>query len=1767
MCSTGTGTPAGDPVEVNALGSFFKKQGQPRDRYIGSVKTNIGHTESAAGVLGLIKVLLMMKHNTIVPSLHCDVVNPKIDLLDLRFIIPQTSTPWVNAQKRAGCNSFGFGGSNAHVIVCSFSAPGPKHPPQKKRHCIVCFSGKTRKALKGSLEDLYTDVEAPLLNVHDVSYTSTVRRDHHIYRAAFVVDDMQDLLTDVGEQLSRDEWSPPSPSQPNVIFVFCGMGTAWEGMCRQLLAEHQVFRDTMLEVEKHLSAYVPWSLVERLQQEDPSKDRVLAPIAIFACQVCLSAVWRSLGIQPSCVVGQSIGEVAAAYTAGCLTLADAVKIIYQRSQLLAQVTGGAMVVVLNVEVDKVKEVLNGTKSKANVSLEYSPRACAVSADFETMQSLKPRLLTNLKPTYPDMRLLDLDVLVAYHSSHVNMAADQLTEVIQGITPKEPSINFVSTVTGKAIKGPLNVGHWADNMKKPVLFHQAVINSVPSNASSSTVFLEIGPKPVLRAHMEDLFPDGQHKNVASATKPSEIETLSQAVCKLYEYGAEIDWTSLQTQENRLTDVPRYWFDKKYLKEKTEAELVSCSGYDVYKKVHLCVYQTEENPAAFGLLLSPLTIPSVYHHVVMGKIVIPGALYAECGFAVANYSHTTTPISVSVEFEQLLSLEKDELIDVKILPHEEPASEGDARDKAFVVKKNDKKLATILLTEESSKPQEHVNMAFLRSKCTERVDKSSIYATLKRFEYEYGEAFSLLVYAHRNLNECLATLQVNDIVSSEMSGTTIHPCILDCMLQSTVIALGDKIPTKELLPKSIAGLSVHGKMETTMYVHARVKSTSPSFFLFGLKLLCMDGRVIAEVTDFMVQVLTSQAQEATPAMLAVQWTKVKDTTPDMFRNEGHGREKKILLISNVPHRNSAGHVNLIRYDCNDQTLSVRKELAAFLTTHSVDALVLEVSRIDRTAQEGDVIKSRLVNICLLIQSVFGLLSEHSFRVPAYVCTFDAWPSVSGNTKRDVNPTATALWGLLRTVVAEDVYPVVRAVELHSSLDQLDSWSTQCLVEFLMTNNDIADYPEMLVTKKAVYVNHVVAVSSSPSMPKRRRIAAANMNDIKGNAVILSKASAKLSRLYVVHEKSPESPEHHTTLRGQTFAQPPEKLFNTRISSLHLLPERAESSSDYVVMALEVTGHTAGGTSQELTSCCPLAVGPEVTVPMDTTIETASIPQYQAGDLSKLVLFWSLIDRVPTSQFTILASRSTLQFAQLLKLLSWNASQRGDSDVNIVMTEELKEVVSYKETVLSLVLVDVDLMSMMAKHWKEPHCLVSCYCLLTSDVTAFVACVLPDAELRLVDTQVIFQLPHLKRLVPAMKKWIRENTGLMPEVSKHLHSKDVENSDRDICELLQFICLHLQDLSVELEEEKLFRKDGVYLVVGGLTGLGWMCVEFLAQNNAGYIAILNRRTPSEEQLANMEILSRLHDCQIKSYQADISSVKSLEQVMQLITTEWSQHGQLRGIFTGAAVVQDSSFLTMDRSAFEKVLSPKVQGAWNLHLLTKDLPLDYFVMHSSVASVLGNLGQANYSAANGFLDGLAFHRRHLGLAAQTINWGPLDSGLLDKQDKLQKKLESMGFHVASHEEILDALQMQMLLNSVQTVPVRLNRETYSSHILRTNQQVLIKRLGHLLSGPSQQYGSTNSLGDVVKIRFLDPAQRLQKYEAFVKELTARILSVDKALITSDVNLFELGLDSVKGMMMINVIERETAFKLSAVRVLSGEPTVASLAQVLDARAEEMAG
>nr|KAG5702437.1 hypothetical protein BaRGS_027524 [Batillaria attramentaria] len=1387
----GTGTPAGDPVEANALGEFFNQAGEPHDRHIGSVKTNIGHTESAAGVLGLIKVLLMMEHDTI--------------------------------------------------------------------------------SLTGSLEDLYTDKEAPLLNVHDVSYTSTVRRDHYYYRAAFVVKDMQDLLTDVRDKLTIDDLASPAPGEFDTVFVFCGMGTAWQGMCAELLAENSVFRNAMMEVDKELSAYVKWSLLDRLEKkEDPAQDGVFGPIAIFACQVALTAVWRSLGIQPACVLGQSIGEVAAAYTGGCLGLADAVKIIYHRTIFLAEATGGSMIVVKNVNIGKVQQVLSETGIRASVALEYSPTACAISSSSDVMPDLRRQLLTRLKDDFRDMQLIDLSVTVAYHSPHVDSCAGKLAGVLKGLEASPPKLPLISAVTGTAMTTPPGVSYWVDNISKPVLFRQAMADSLSAGKSSRTVFLEIGPKPVLTAHMKDLFPTEDCTSIPSMLRQSEMKSLLQGMVALYELGADISWKDLPTYGGQMTDVPRYIFDKRYVAESPEMHVVLKSGCNIYSKNHLFMCPSRESAMSFSLMISPLCAPSIFDHVLSDRIIVPGALYAEAGFAVARYSHIAHQVAVSVEFQHPMPLKRDEATELEA--HFETKDDTTEVWRCpLVVQKDGRRLAVIRLAEFKSVVRETVNIDLIRSRCKDKLNKDEAYNLLKKFGFEYGEAFALLETVHRSSSESLGLVKLNDIVRGEMPGTTIHPCIIDCMLQSPpFLMVGGRSASLDILPKSVGQLVVHRPMEQTMFVHARLKDYSDNTVVYTHRLLSAAGHVIAEMEDHTVQILSPQAGGFASSTLTMEWQKIvdmEDATPEIMTENG---KRELLIISDVDLEEVNGHA-IVRYDSKkEESLLDKAGLISILERNKdVKAIVVVFTESPHEEMDGEAAQLPVLNTCCMIQTILTTLHDMSYKLPFYFCANSAWPKEDGKgDELKVNPAATAMCGLFRAVFQERVYLYVTFIDLH----------------------------------------------------------------------------------------------------------------------------------------------------------------------MD----------YQAGDLSKLVLLWAIQSKVETDHVTILVSSATSHLAELLQVI-WGSG----------------------------------------------------------------------------------------------------------------------NDSSDMTRLLDFESVSLSDLQVTVVTDKLFRRDSAYIVVGGLTGLGWICVKFLAENEAGYIAIFNRRQPSETKTAEIENLSKTYGCSIEVFQVDISAIESLKEVMKRFS-DASFRFHLKGVFIGAAVVDDGPFDAMEREAFHKVLQPKVKGTWNLHQVTKEIPLDYFVMHSSVSSVLGNLGQANYSCANAFLDGLAYYRRQLGLSAQTINWGPLDTGILDNQDEIKQRLQSMGFHMASEFEITETLWAVLRLKMTQSVPVRLNGEVYGRLLYAAFEEVELRRF-HKIISPPQTVSSKASAkrGDMSKVKFLEPSKRLKVYESYLRELTSRLVTVDESRISSTVTLINLGLDSVTSMMMINQIHRDTTIKLAAVDVLAGEVTVASVAKMLTDAAE----
>ncbi|PVD27402.1 hypothetical protein C0Q70_12560 [Pomacea canaliculata] len=312
--------------------------------------------------------------------------------------------------------------------------------------------------------------------------------------------------------------------------------------------------------------------------------------------------------------------------------------------------------------------------------------------------------------------------------------------------------------------------------------------------------------------------------------------------------------------------------------------------------------------------------------------------------------------------------------------------------------------------------------------------------------------------------------------------------------------------------------------------------------------------------------------------------------------------------------------------------------------------------------------------------------------------------------------------------------------------------------------------------------------------------------------------------------------------------------------------------------------------------------------------------------------------------------------------------------------------------------------------------------------------------------------------------------------------------------------RDICAKVDSDNIFNVRSVYIVVGGLTGLGWICVKFLARHGARNIAIIQRRTPSAEHTSNIEELTKHFDCIIHVFQVDVTKHNEVKQSLSSVGEKFN-NAPLKGIFFGAAVVDDGDFFSMSRNKFDIVLAPKIKGAWNVHLLTRHLPLDFFVMHSSAASVFGNQGEANYAAGNAFLDGLAFYRRN---------------------------------------------------------QVKMDEERYFTRLQASGLQPLLQRFQSL--GLQRVAKATFDKIDVLAVaKAKDPAARLELYHSYVLQIIRRVFSVDQSQVTLDTNLTDLGMDSVSSSMLLGQIYRDTSIKLNAVTLISGGVTVRSIAQNLN--------
>ena len=508
----GTGTRIGDPVEAAALQQTYgRAHSSARPLLVGSVKSNIGHTQWAAGIAGVIKAVESMRHGLVPATLNLDSPTPQADWSSRAIKVVDRACAWPDRPgqpRRAGVSSFGISGTDAHVILEEPPAAPPNRKPDPDPSRLVPWvvSAKSASALTDQARRLQRFIEEhPDLDPTDVALSLVNTRASFDHRAVAVGAGREELLSG----LAAIGAGAPAPNVAvgkaadtgRTVFVFPGQGSQWLGMAVELLDSATAFADEMQRCDTALAEFIDWSVLDVVcgRMGSPSLDRadVVQPV-LFSVMVSLAAQWRAIGIEPEAVIGHSQGEIAAAYVAGALSLRDSARVVALRSRAVTAIAGNGGMASIPLSVKQVDTLIAPWRDSISVAGQNGPYSTIVTGDSVALDELTAGC------ERAEVTITRIPVDFASHSAHVEELRDPLREVLSGLQPRSSEITFISTVTGAALDTSiLDVDYWFANLRQPVLFEQAVRWA---HEHGYRTFVESSPHPVLTVGIHESLED-------------------------------------------------------------------------------------------------------------------------------------------------------------------------------------------------------------------------------------------------------------------------------------------------------------------------------------------------------------------------------------------------------------------------------------------------------------------------------------------------------------------------------------------------------------------------------------------------------------------------------------------------------------------------------------------------------------------------------------------------------------------------------------------------------------------------------------------------------------------------------------------------------------------------------------------------------------------------------------------------------------------------------------------------------------------------------------------------------------------------------------------------------------------------------------------------------------------------------------------------------------------------------------------------------------
>ena len=787
----GTGTAVGDPLEANSLGqSLGKKRGSDKPLLIGSAKTNLGHLETASGMAGLLKAVLTVKNKAIPASLHFETPNENIDFpeLNLKVVTELTPLETREAPHLVGVNSFGFGGANAHVLIEEYkpktsvaeSTTTPSMPP-------LLVSARSSDALKAVAQQYSAHIQSASQNYYATAYSALKTKSRHAHAAAFYGDDVADIIRQLDQFAEAGSAKKAAThsyqSSAKLAFVFTGNGCQWQGMGQALYESNKGFKATFDEISTLLEALSSdYSLKDELLRNEENTQLALTEIAqplLFAIQVALVNYLAEKGVKPSTVIGHSVGEVAAAWASGALTLEQAVQVIHHRSQAQGLTKGAGRMAAVGLGYDALSEQLTKLELQDKVSIagDNSPSNTTAAGSLEDLLALEEVCVAQ----GAFYRILDLDY--AFHSPAMDKIEDTVLSSLASLSPKETCLPFISTVTGTALCGSeLNSSYWWDNIRKPVQFNQGVHSLIEQGFDT---FLEIGPHAILRSYVSDCLNKSGVVGTMLGTlkrKHDSEEHLYQNTLKVILSGVSIDEKALFEHETATIKLPSYpWQRQRYWYPLTS------EGYDLVnrKREHpLLGYRLKDSDIIWENNLDTTELPYLKDHAVDGAVVLPAAAFIEMALAAsAFWGKTETHHIEMVEIPTPILLEENQAKKVRF--------HLDISDGSFRITSRDRmskdewveNARGRLLQGSFRKPKAAtINEALLNTE--NKVTGAQHYEMAESVGLSYGPNFQAVTSVYATQQWALAELALPEDLQEDLTAYHLHPSLLDSGFQVLV-----------------------------------------------------------------------------------------------------------------------------------------------------------------------------------------------------------------------------------------------------------------------------------------------------------------------------------------------------------------------------------------------------------------------------------------------------------------------------------------------------------------------------------------------------------------------------------------------------------------------------------------------------------------------------------------------------------------------------------------------------------------------------------------------------------------------------------------------------------------------------------------------------------------------------------------------------------------------------------------------------------------------